>query len=72
MYSFFEGFFSVDETVKSIPVLCSKTFLAHFRVFGKAANLFNATGHHACSPTPTKISIDILLLASKTSGIKLA
>jgi len=24
MYSFFEGFFSVDETVKSIPVLCSK------------------------------------------------
>ena len=27
----------------------------------KATNLFNATGHHACSPTPNKISIDILL-----------
>ena len=27
----------------------------------KATNLSNAAAHHACSPTPTKISIDILL-----------
>jgi len=26
MYSFFEGFFSVGETVKSIPILCSKVY----------------------------------------------
>jgi len=48
------------------------TLLAHFRFFKKATNLFNALGHHACSPTPTKISIDILLPAAKTFGLKLA
>jgi len=31
--------------------------------FEKARNNFNATEHHACNPTPTKISIDILLPA---------
>jgi len=46
-------------------------FLAH-SFLEKATNLFNATGHHACSPTPTKISIDILLPAAKTFGLKLA
>jgi len=62
-----------DVLVKSPNV--TKTiniFLAHFRFFEKAANLFNATGHHACTPTPTKISIDILLPAAKTFGLKLA
>jgi len=43
-----------------------------FPFFEKATNLFNATGHYACSPTPTKISTDILLPASKTFGLKLA
>jgi len=47
-------------------------FLAHFRFFEKAPNHFNATGHHAYTPTPTKISIDILLPAAKTFGLKLA
>jgi len=46
-------------------------FLAHFLFFEKAPNLFNATGHHAYTPTPTKISIDILLPAEKTFGLKL-
>jgi len=50
----------------------TNTFLAHFRVFKKATNLCNATGHHACSHTPIKISIDILLSAAKTFGLKLA
>ena len=27
-----------------------KYFFAHFRFFWKAPNLFNATGHHACTP----------------------
>jgi len=31
----------------------------------------NTTRHHACSPTPTKIYIDILLPAAKTFGLKL-
>ena len=62
-----------DVLFKSLNVTKTiNTFLAHFRVFEKATNLFNATGHHACSPTPTKISIDILLLPAKTFGIKLA
>jgi len=43
-----------------------------FAFFEKATNLFNATGHHTCSPTPTKISIDILLPAAKTFRLKLA
>jgi len=46
-------------------------FLAHFR-FLKVTNLFDATGHHACSPTPIQISIDILLAAAKAFGLKLA
>jgi len=40
-------------------------------VFEKGTNLFKATGHHACHPTPTKISIYILLPAAKTFGLKL-
>jgi len=32
-YLFFEGFFSVDETVKSIPVLCSKFLSCLFQQF---------------------------------------
>jgi len=47
-------------------------FLAHFRFLKKLTNLFTATGHHACSPTPTKISIDILLTAAKTFGLKIS
>jgi len=31
-----------------------------FPLFVNATNLFNSTMHHACSPTSTKISIDIL------------
>ena len=49
-----------------------KIFLAHFRFLKKATNLFNSTGHHACSPTPIKISIDILLPAAKTFGLNIA
>jgi len=48
-----------------------KYFLAHFR-FLKVTKIFNATGHHACSPTPTQISTDILLAAAKAFGLKLA
>jgi len=48
------------------------TFLAHFRFFEKATKLFNATGHHACTLTRTKTSIDILLPAAKTFGLKFA
>jgi len=40
-------------------------------VFEKGTNLFKATGHHARHPTPTKISIYILLPAAKTFGLKL-
>jgi len=40
--------------------------------FEKAANLFSDIGHHSCRPTPTKISIDILLLAAKAFDRKLA
>jgi len=43
-----------------------------FPFFEKATNLFDATGHYACSTTPTKISIDILSPAAKTFGLKLA
>jgi len=31
MYSFFEGFFRFDETVKSIPILCSKLHCVSFK-----------------------------------------
>jgi len=38
----------------------------------KATNLFNAAGHYACSPTPTKISSEILLPVANTFRLKLA
>jgi len=38
-----------------------------FPYFENATNLFNATGHHACSPTPTKIST--VLPTGKTFGL---
>jgi len=38
-----------------------KYFSCTFPLLRKATNLFSAAAHHACSPTPTKISIDILL-----------
>jgi len=47
-------------------------FSCTFPFFEQATNLFNATGHHACSATSTKISIDILLPATKTFGLKLS
>ena len=49
-----------------------KYFLAHFRFCKKAPNVFNATGHHARTPTPTKISIDILLPAEKNIWTKIS
>jgi len=49
-----------------------KYFSCTFPFIDKATNLFNAIGHHACSPTPTKISIDIHLPAAKSFGQKLA
>ena len=57
-----------DVLFKSLNV--TKYFPYAFPFFEKAPNLFNATGHHACSPIPTKISIDILLPAAKTFGLK--
>jgi len=39
--------------------MIAKDFSWTFLLFKNAANL--ATGHHACSPTPSQISIDILL-----------
>ena len=62
----FDVLFESPNVTKTINI-----FLAHFRFFEKAPNL-NATGHHACTPTPAKISIDILLPAAKTFGLKLA
>ena len=47
-------------------------FFLHISIFEKSTNLFNATEHYACSATPIKISIDILLPAAKTFGLKLA
>jgi len=47
-------------------------FSCTFPFFEKAIKFFNAAGHYVCSPTPTKISIDILLPAAKTFGLKLA
>jgi len=63
----FNGLFKSLNVTKTIYI-----FLAHFRFFQKATNHFNATGHHASSPTPIKISIDILLPAAKTFDLKLA
>jgi len=63
----FDVLFKSPNVTKTINI-----FLAHFLFFEKAPNLFNATGHHACTPIPTEISIDILLPAAKTFGLKLA
>jgi len=50
-----------------------KHFFLHISACSKSYKpFFNATGHHACSPIPTKISIDILLPAAKTFVLKLA
>ena len=45
----FDVLFKSPNVTKTINI-----FLAHFRFFKKAPNIFNATGHHACTPTPTK------------------
>jgi len=63
----FDVLFKSPNVLKTINI-----FLAHFPFYEKAPNLFNATGHDACTPTPTKMSIDILLPAAKTFGLKLA
>jgi len=63
----FDVLFKSPNITKTITI-----FLAHIRFFEKATNLFNATGNHACTPIPIKISIDILLPAAKTFGLKLA
>jgi len=63
----FDVLFKSPNVPKTINI-----FLAHFLFFEKAPKLFNATGHHACTATPAKISIDILLPAAKTFGLKLA
>jgi len=54
------------------PYKDDKYFSCTFPFFEKAKNLFNVTGHHACTATPSKISIDILLPAAKAFGLKLA
>jgi len=62
-----------DVLFKSLNV--TKTiniFLAHFRFLKKQQIFLNAAGHNACSPTTTKITIDILLPVAKTIGQKLA
>jgi len=50
-----------DVLLKSL----NKNVSCTFPFFEKATKLFNATGHHACSLTPTKSFIDILLQAAK-------
>ena len=49
-----------------------KCFSCTFPFFERATNIFNVTGHQACSPTRITISIDILLPATKAFGLKLA
>ena len=44
-------------------------FPCTFPFFENTTNGFSATGHHACRPTPTEISTDILLPAGKTFGL---
>ena len=63
----YDALFKSPNVTKTINI-----FLAHFRFFEKAPNIFNATGHHACTHTPTEISIDILLSAAKTFGPKIS
>jgi len=61
-----------DVLFKSLNV--TKTiniFLAHFRFLKTLQIFLMQLGISACSPTPTKISIDILLSAEKTFGLKL-
>ena len=55
-----------------LTLLNDAFFSCTFPFFEKATNLFNTTGHLACSPNSTKISIDILLPAANTFGLKLA
>jgi len=62
-----------DILFKSLKV--TKTiniFLTHFRFLIKATNLFNVTGHHTCSPTPTIIFIDNPLTSSKNIWPKIS
>jgi len=62
-----------DVLFKSLNVTKTiNVFLAHLRFLKKQQIFLNAAGHNACSPTTTKISIDILLPAAKTFGQKLA
>ena len=49
---------------KSLNVTKTINFSLHISVFWKATNSFNATGHHACSPTLPK-SLVIPLTSSK-------
>ena len=49
-----------------------KIFVAYFRFFEKATNLFIATEDHTYSPTPTKISIDILLPLATNIWLKIS
>ena len=58
-----------DNVTKTINIS-----LAHFRFLKKLQTFLMLAGHHACNPTPTptKISTDILLPAAKTFGLKLA
>ena len=53
----FEVFFKLLNVTKTINI-----FSCSFPLFVKASNLFNATAHQVCSPTPTEICIDIILL----------
>jgi len=47
-------------------------FLAHFRFLKRLQIFLMQLGITACSPTPTKISTDILLPAEKTFGLKVS
>ena len=63
----FDVLFKSPNVIKTINI-----FLAHFRCFEKAPNLFIAAGHDAYTPIPTEISTDILLPAAKKFGLRWA
>ena len=67
----FDVLFKSLNVTKTTNIFLAQIFLT-FPYFEKVTNLFNATGHHACSTTPTKIPIDILIPAAKAFGLKLA
>jgi len=67
----FDVLFKSLNVTKTTNIFLAQIFLT-FPYFEKVTNLFNATGHHACSPTTTKISVYILLPAAKAFGQKLA